>query len=39
MAWGEAKEKIVKKAIEGKMTTEIPSSFLQSHKNVQFFLD
>ena len=28
MAWGEAKQKVVKKAVEGNISTEIPSSFL-----------
>ena len=39
MAWGEGKAKIVKKAIEGDITTQIPATYLQEHENVEFLLD
>jgi len=39
LAWGINKAEVVKKAIEGKITSEIPSSYLQNHENVTFVLD
>lgn len=39
MAWGEGKAKIVQKAIEGDITSQIPATFLQKHDNVEFLLD
>ena len=39
LAWGINKAEVVKKAIEGEMTSEIPSSYLQDHENVTFVLD
>lgn len=39
MAWGEGKDKIVQKAIEGDITSQIPATFLQKHPNVEFLLD
>lgn len=39
MAWGEGKAGIVKKAIEGEVTAQIPATFLQEHSNVEFLLD
>lgn len=39
MAYGESKSRIVKKAIEGPITQEIPSTFLQDHSNTSFYLD
>ncbi|MBL7871339.1 MAG: glucosamine-6-phosphate deaminase [Cyclobacteriaceae bacterium] len=39
MAWGEGKAGIVKKAIEGPVTDQIPSTFLQKHGNTQVILD
>lgn len=39
MAWGEGKAGIVKKAIEGEVTNQIPATFLQEHPNVEFLLD
>jgi glucosamine-6-phosphate deaminase len=39
MAWGEGKAKIVQKAIEGDITSQIPATFLQKHENVEFLLD
>ena len=39
LAWGQNKAEAIKKAIEGKVDTNIPASFLQNHKNVTFVLD
>lgn len=39
MAWGEGKAKVVQKAIEGDITSQIPATFLQEHDNVEFLLD
>ncbi len=39
MAWGEGKASIVKKAIEDKVTSQIPATFLQEHPNAEFLLD
>ena len=39
LAWGINKAVVVKKAIEGEITSEIPSSYLQNHDNVTFVLD
>jgi glucosamine-6-phosphate deaminase len=39
MAWGEGKAKVIKKAVEGPITDQIPSSFLQKHTNCLVALD
>lgn len=39
MALGEKKADIVRRTIEGEMTSEIPATFLQLHNNVSFILD
>lgn len=39
LAWGINKAVVVKKAIEEKITSEIPSSYLQNHNNCTFVLD
>lgn len=39
MAWGEAKGNIVKEAVEGKVTEQVPASYLQNHSDVAFVLD
>jgi glucosamine-6-phosphate deaminase len=39
LAWGINKAAVVKKAIEGEITSEIPSSYLQNHDNITFVLD
>lgn len=39
MAFGESKAPIVADSIEGKITENIPASFLQEHHNCTFFLD
>jgi glucosamine-6-phosphate deaminase len=39
MAWGEGKSGVIKKAVEGPTTDQIPSSFLQKHSNCLVILD
>jgi glucosamine-6-phosphate deaminase len=39
MAWGEGKGAVVKKAVEGPVTDQIPSTFLQKHPNTLVILD
>ena len=39
MAWGEGKAPIVHKAVEGPVTDQIPSTFLQNHHHTQVMLD
>ncbi|MCU0398509.1 MAG: glucosamine-6-phosphate deaminase [Cyclobacteriaceae bacterium] len=39
MAWGEGKAPVVQKAVEGPITDQIPSSYLQMHPNSQVILD
>jgi len=39
LAWGINKAEIVKKAIEGEMTSNVPATYLQEHKNTTFVLD
>ena len=39
MAWGEGKGPIVQKAVEGPITDQIPSTFLQHHDNTVVILD
>jgi glucosamine-6-phosphate deaminase len=39
MAWGEGKAPIIQKAVEGPVTDQIPSSFLQLHSNTSVILD
>jgi glucosamine-6-phosphate deaminase len=39
MAWGEAKAKILQKMVEGKISDEVPASFLQQHPNVDVIID
>ncbi len=39
MAWGEGKGPIIKKAVEGPVTDQIPSTFLQKHTNALVVLD
>jgi glucosamine-6-phosphate deaminase len=39
MAWGEGKAAVIKKAVEGPVTDQIPSSFLQRHRDCQVILD
>ena len=39
LAWGIGKSAIIQKSVEGKVTTQIPASFLQEHQNAVFVLD
>ena len=39
LAWGEDKAQIIKKAVEGKPTEEVPASFLQEHGDAVVVLD
>lgn len=39
MAWGEGKAGIIRKAVEGDITPQIPATFLQKHSNVEVILD
>ncbi len=39
MAWGDNKASIVKKAVEGDISSDIPATFLQLSNNVEFILD
>jgi len=39
MAWGEGKSDIIKKAVEGGISSDVPASFLQEHDNVSFVID
>lgn len=39
LAWGSGKAEIVKKAIEGEETAEVPATYLQDHENSTFVLD
>lgn len=39
LAWGEGKAKIIKKTVEGDISSHIPSTFLQNHENCEVILD
>jgi len=39
MAWGQKKSTVVQQAIEGAVSSQLPSSFLQMHKNTTLVLD
>ncbi len=39
MAWGQKKAPIIKKAVEGKISGEVPATYLQLSENVEFVLD
>jgi glucosamine-6-phosphate deaminase len=39
MAWTETKAEIIKKAVEGEISAEIPATYLQLSDNVEFILD
>ncbi len=39
MAWGEGKARIVQKAVEGSITDQVPSTYLQKHADVLVVLD
>ena len=39
MAWGEGKAKILQETVEGKISDEVPASFLQQHPDVKVVVD
>lgn len=39
MAWGENRSRVVKEAVEGEVTDNVPASFLQLHANATLTLD
>jgi glucosamine-6-phosphate deaminase len=39
MAWTETKAEIIKKAVEGEISSEVPATYLQLSDNVEFILD
>lgn len=39
LAWGHKKASVIKQTIEGEITSSIPASFLQQHKNSTIILD
>lgn len=39
LAWGVNKASIIKRTIEGEITSEVPASYLQKHSNTTFILD
>jgi len=39
LAWGEKKSEIVKQAVEGKISDEVPATYLQKHHNTVFVVD
>jgi glucosamine-6-phosphate deaminase len=39
MAWGEGKAPVIKKAVEGEVTSQVPATFLQQHQAARIVLD
>ena len=39
MAWGQNKASIIKRTIQGEISSEVPATFLQNHNNATFVLD
>ncbi|VXB98687.1 putative glucosamine-6-phosphate deaminase-like protein BT_0258 [Flavobacterium sp. 9AF] len=39
LAWGQNKAAIVKKTVQGDITSDVPATFLQNHENATFVLD
>ena len=39
LAWGQNKAEVVQKAVEGPVTSHVPSTYLQEHKNATFIMD
>lgn len=39
MAWGQNKASIIKRTIQGEISSEVPATFLQNHNNTTFILD
>lgn len=39
MGWGQHKAQIIKETIEGSISSQVPATYLQNHKNTTFVLD
>jgi len=39
MAWGEGKSHVIRKAVEGTITDQVPATFLQQHENAHIIVD
>ncbi len=39
MAWGEGKSAIIKQAVEGDISSQIPATYLQNHANCEIIMD
>ncbi|MDO6819693.1 glucosamine-6-phosphate deaminase [Zobellia sp. 1_MG-2023] len=39
LGWGENKASIIKKTVEGEVSSQVPATYLQNHKNCTFVLD
>jgi len=39
LGWGDGKSGIIKRTVEGGITEDIPATYLQEHKNVEFVID
>ncbi|MBT9188982.1 glucosamine-6-phosphate deaminase [Zobellia russellii] len=39
LGWGENKASIIKKTVEGEISSQVPATYLQNHKNCTFVLD
>lgn len=39
LAWGDNKSSIIRKTIEGEISSKIPATYLQNHQNATFILD
>lgn len=39
MAWGESKASVIKASVEDEVTSMVPASYLQEHRNATFILD
>ncbi|MFD0794901.1 glucosamine-6-phosphate deaminase [Mucilaginibacter litoreus] len=39
MAWSEKKASIIKKAVEGNITSDVPATYLQTSQNATFYID
>jgi len=39
MAWGEGKAVVIRKAIEGSITDQVPATFLQNHADAEIIID
>ncbi|RPG33923.1 MAG: glucosamine-6-phosphate deaminase [Muricauda sp. TMED12] len=39
LAWGQNKAEVIRETIEGKISSEVPATYLQEHENTTFVLD